>query len=525
IWTGGLSSGYYYTGCPIKPAIRVYCGNRRLIEKKDYTIAYKNNKNVSTGQSDKNRLPRVIVRLKGNYRGKLDLNFNIKPMPLSLLSADGIFMPYREGKRNNNVKPEFTFNGDKIRYSKKDIKIRYFTASENRESDCRDEGDYIISVTKGDTGNFTGEKDVFLKVCDGTVMSGVHIGNYSKSYQYDGNPVTPDFVVKTGSEILSLGADYTVSLNGNTEIGTATALFTGNGKTTFGTKKLTFNIRGKYTIKESEVRITPGEETQYYTYGGAKPSVIVSYNGIRLKEGTDYTVSYKNNKAVAKAGDSRAPQIIVKGRGKYRTDMSTGIIKDFTVVPRPLSTMLLTISDRVYSKSKNAYKNTRFLFTDEDYTDQRLKKGEKNDYIVEFHTKDGKDVPAVGEIVTVSVNAAGNGNYIGSISGSYRIIDKSQDINRAAVVINNGKPCEYTGSGIEPGDDTGGPGLTLNMKKNRQTVTLNKGSDYEICGYFNNVICTNKAVVLIRGKGKYAGIRAVRFRISSAEVDDEIKGT
>ena len=54
-----------------------------------------------------------------------------------------------------------------------------------------------------------------------------------------------------------------------------------------------------------------GVKAQVYTGKALKPAVKVKLNGITLEKGADYTVSYKNNKAVGKA------TAIVKGKGDY----------------------------------------------------------------------------------------------------------------------------------------------------------------------------------------------------------------
>ena len=48
-----------------------------------------------------------------------------------------------------------------------------------------------------------------------------------------------------------------------------------------------------------------------YTGSAIKPKVTVKHNGEKLVKGTDYTVTYKNNKAVGKA------VVIIKGKGDY----------------------------------------------------------------------------------------------------------------------------------------------------------------------------------------------------------------
>ncbi len=50
---------------------------------------------------------------------------------------------------------------------------------------------------------------------------------------------------------------------------------------------------------------------QKYTGKAIKPAVSLSYEGEKLVKGTDYTVAYKNNKAIGKA------KVIVTGKGKF----------------------------------------------------------------------------------------------------------------------------------------------------------------------------------------------------------------
>ena len=66
---------------------------------------------------------------------------------------------------------------------------------------------------------------------------------------------------------------------------------------------------------------------QVVTGKAVKPKLTVKLNGVTLKAGTDYTVTYKNNKAVGKA------TITVTGKGKY-----TGSQKvTFNIIPKAVS--------------------------------------------------------------------------------------------------------------------------------------------------------------------------------------------
>ncbi len=87
---------------------------------------------------------------------------------------------------------------------------------------------------------------------------------------------------------------------------------TKSGKWVYGcewcdaTKTVKIDPTGK---KLSKAKISVSNKT--YTGKSQKPTVTVKYSGKKLKKGTDYTVSYKNNKKIGTA------TAIIKGKGKY----------------------------------------------------------------------------------------------------------------------------------------------------------------------------------------------------------------
>ncbi|MCR5604628.1 MAG: hypothetical protein K6G27_13140 [Lachnospiraceae bacterium] len=314
-------------------------------------------------------------------------------------------------------------------------------------------------------------------------------------------------------------------------------------------------ITGKYTLRESGggKNCTISLNAYSYPYANAeiKPEIkvtatITNNDGKEetrsLVQGRDYTVTYKNNKTVAvadakKNGKDIAPQVIIKGKGSYEfedtADMKKGVVKRFAIAKPSLKSLVLTISDVAYNTKENGYKKTKILFTDKDYRDLKLKLDK--DYTAEFTTSDGSSAPAAGQVVTVTLTATENSSYTGTVTGSYRITDKKihTDISKAKVVINpneNGKTqvCAYTGSGIEPVKD-GKPDLTITIGSGKDLKTLKPkevdgSGDYEIIGYYNNVLPGNNAVILIRGIGDYRGIRAVKFKISARGVNSRWGG-
>ena len=70
---------YTYTGKGIKPSLSIKYGGITLKKDRDYTLTYKNNKNVGTAS--------IIVTGKGNYTGKKTINFTILPKTTSISSV------------------------------------------------------------------------------------------------------------------------------------------------------------------------------------------------------------------------------------------------------------------------------------------------------------------------------------------------------------------------------------------------------------------------------------------------------
>ncbi len=122
---------------------------------------------------------------------------------------------------------------------------------------------------------------------------------------YTGKALKPAVTVKYGKVTQKKGTDYTVAYKDNVNAGTATVMVTGKGNYT-GSKKVTFKIAA---VKLAKCTFAVADQT--YTGKALKPAVTVKYGKVKLKQGTDYTVTYKNNKAIGTATAT------VKGKGNY----------------------------------------------------------------------------------------------------------------------------------------------------------------------------------------------------------------
>lgn len=136
---------------------------------------------------------------------------------------------------------------------------------------------------------------------------------------YTGNPLKPTVTVKDGTTKLSVNNDYTVSYTNNIKLGKATVTVKGKGLYG-GQKSVNFTIAG-ISIKNAEIT---GIKNKYYTGKAIKQTIVVKANGKTLKEGTDYTVSYKNNKSIGKA------TVTITGKGSY----VGSVTKAFKICPK-----------------------------------------------------------------------------------------------------------------------------------------------------------------------------------------------
>jgi len=146
-----------------------------------------------------------------------------------------------------------------------------------------------------------------------------------KDCTYTGKKLTPAVTVTLNGKKLKKNTDYIASYKNNINSGKAIVIVKGKGKYT-GTVKKNFSIK-KAKLANVKLQYTSTK----YNAKAKKPKVTVTakVNGKnkKLKKGTDYTVSYKNNKNVGTA------TVIIKGKGNYQGTVT----KKFTIKPYNMS--------------------------------------------------------------------------------------------------------------------------------------------------------------------------------------------
>ena len=485
IWASSIED-QSYTGAAVKPAVRVYFGNKRLTEKTDYTIAYKNNRQPGTAE--------LVITGKGNYTDKKTLHFKI--LPKDIADKDIIIedMAYADNGKPHKTAPSVIYNGKKLKAGR-DFDITY------GEGDYTAAGVYYAVITG--KGNFTGTYDrVKTTIIDKNMLVNkakiARIPN--QEYRKGQEIILADSMVNVTLNGMTLvkDTDYTVSYVNNQNVGKASVVIKGIGKYA-GTKTASFKIvRTPVNLAEASFTCDFDRET-VFSKGGCKPVPKVSYDGETLQNGTDYTISYKNNKKCGTA------LLTVKGKGNYKGSRTF----EFTVKPKELSAVAVRTVDTVYVNKANKYQSKPVL-TDTD--GNVLKAG--TDYTVTRYEHDGKtlgkqDCPPENAVITVTIE--GKGSYQGTCTAAYQLRTGTSLKNAKITVANQ----IYTGVSIKPEENaiTG-----ASIKKNGTVENLVYGRDYEIAAYGTN-IKKGIGTVVLRGLGNYYGEKTVKFKITGKSVE------
>lgn len=147
-------------------------------------------------------------------------------------------------------------------------------------------------------GNYCGSFVTEYKITPKNIGSAKVVG-ISSPQVYTGDYIIPEYNLYINNNVVMLeeNVDYTVEYIDNLDVGTAKAVFTGIGNYT-GTYKATnfFKITKKDVTEDNEVFVEDIPDQGYMGGMPIRPEPIVTYNGKKLTENVDYTLTYTNNK-------------------------------------------------------------------------------------------------------------------------------------------------------------------------------------------------------------------------------------
>lgn len=443
-----------YTGSAVKPVVSVYDsvtyenGDRELIElvpNKDYTVSYKNNKNVN----QEGKIPTVTVKGKGNYTGTQQVTFNIVPKALTDtdITADHITVAY-SGKVIKSV-PTVYRSGKKLTRNK-DYTVTYPLTDTGAYKAA---GTYPV-IIKG-IGGYSGTITIRQTITQSVMMSKVSIAKIpNQPYlnaavnKEQGTGIEPELKVTykgqplVKSEDGGLTGDYTVTYIDNMAIGTATATITAvEGSGYAGSKSIKYKITGTSIAKAKAEGITDreytGNEEEARQPDGA---YTLTLNGQTLTESKDngltgdYVTVYANT---AKAGTA---SITFKGINEYtgqlkKTYRITGydigsdengagaaaVTMKYYTQDRPERLKpAMTLSEIAAPYVKGGTKPVVLLY----FKGNELTAGK--DYTIKYANNNAvtpTDPAERDEKKLPRITITGKGNFKGTITGTYTITD------------------------------------------------------------------------------------------------------
>ena len=474
-----------YTGKNQKPSFALNWNGTKLAKNRDYTyqdIAYK-----EAGQYS------ITVTGMGNYEGERTLTYEICDVGVLVSKLTFSKIPdqmYNDGKA---VCPDVTVSYKNKKVVTPLVKDYNYTITYVNNKKVGTASAVITGL-----GNYKGEKRINFKIkpIANINQAGITMTFDQKPPVYTGTPITPNeckvFYQPKNAPVRELveGTDYTVVYQNNNKVGTATAVFTGIGAYT-GTVKKTFKIQAENI---AQLKVNMGSSFPYQK-DGCKPKPEVVFGDKLLKEGTDYTLTYKNHNKI-----SDTASVTVKGKGNFKGS----VVKYFSVTTQDIGNLQIVAADKVFQRKANIYKTSVKVV---DVNGKVLKAGSDYSKDITYTYADGakqgqpimpREIIPEGTKIQVEVRVTNPGRYQGKIYGTYRIV--KANISNARVTVT---PQDYTGRKVKPG-------------KNQITVTMNgmplNDNEYEITGYANNVN-QGTAKLTIRGLGNYGGTKTVNFKI------------
>lgn len=383
-----------YDGNDIEPEITITYRDKTLVKDTDFTVTYSDNMNAGKAK--------VVVTGIGNYKGTTagvtgdkDLSFDIgqaqakvevKTTEMEVTTKDEPFYLNATFKGDGDV--TYTVEGEGV------ISVRKETADEQHKNDAEvtvlGKGEATIHIELKETTNYKGAKmDVHVTVVPVKIGSG-DVRLTEKEFTYSGSAFTPEPIVKVNGADLTIGTDYTVAYNKNTDAGTAEVIVSGINDYTGSVTKTFTILKAEDT---SEAAKTPTGLTA--TYGQTLESIALPERWTWVTpEQSVGAVGVQTAKADYEAADANH-------LGKEKVEV------EITVSAKAITADMVTVDkdNLVYTGAE-----VKAPVTVQD-GDQTLIPD--TDYVASYSN--------AAEAGTASVKIEGMGNYAGEVEDTYQI--------------------------------------------------------------------------------------------------------
>lgn len=432
----------FYTGEPLLPSsVQVRDeSDWPLTEDVRYSVlyGYKNGNDwvdltkaeaEKSAEMAKSGLKRVLIQGKGLFQGRsVSKEYTIDPVKIA--DHKGWFKtkftnnpPY--SYNGTEQRPEVTVTYDNGHWGPADV-TKYFTA-EYANNISAGTATVILKAkpNSGFIGSLTESFSITPLSLSDAECIGDGINDDPSQYSYTGNAIKPTLKISgpDGDYILTEGKDYSITSYRNSltneplsgapvESGSyVMSISEGSNKINVqGTKEISYSIIPRDIAKTADFQLERGNS--YEWEGGATEPKVICVSSVNLVEGSDYTVTYRNNtKPTDKA------EAIIEGNG---TTLSKDTVTlTFEITPRSIDNANITVTPAV-STSGGKYTVTLDVRDDgngvdkkkldnTDYTVAQIVYVTDNDYKGETFTADRLvDLPYAGEY---ELTLQGTGNY------------------------------------------------------------------------------------------------------------------
>lgn len=502
-WTTSLLTGTKVSA----PAIMY---REKALDKKLYTITFEDGAKIALGQkAAKAGIYKATVAPSAlgaaNFTGSAAIYFEvadaantvladkltITPSVTAISKSDGVVTP---------AKVTYTVKYKGVTLSAEDFESMFEATTDEYYS----AGSFNPTVTANEgakIGNYNvvGSKKVKVTV-KGTNLSTVKNAFASldkKSVPYTGEEWEYKDILEylgiEGFSPLEYGTDYYVDVTNNLKKGTMKVKFSGTG---IYQGSVTKNVpiraltEDEYTISingENYDKSATDLITVPYTAGGAvvKDLKVYALDGFLLREGVDYTVSYKNNKTV-----NGTATLTINGKKNY----GKGTVKFKVGTNDGGESAVYSLPTEVASAAKADGKKAPAIY--DEVTGKKLTAGKDFTYSYATSLEDNT--------LKVTIKNGSLGTYDFGESGieldGYHVFQTA--ITNKLVSVKG--TYYYTGTAI-----------TLNSVDEFSGLEL--GKDFVVIGYKNNIKAGN-AKVTIRGIGNYGKTATLTFKINKATV-------
>lgn len=536
---------------------------------------------------------KITVEGIGNYSGVVEKTVFVSADKNHLMKNANVTLGKNQKKRTNATKEELE-EGITLTPAYYDVSDKkYYLPDENGEltGEAIDKIDDLFIVKSGSTylmpgkdytvsytnnhaigtatmiiqgiGEYTGTKNISFKIT-GTPFKNIIVEGLTDMPFTGKAVIQSDITLTNGSDKtdaeykeFEYGSDYIFTYKNNLKKGTATITFTAKPESGYsGSFKKTFKITAAdldQTVTASAAEV--GDSLSYgqgvYTFSGTvyytKSGAVLSdrihltskeYADIILKEGTDYKVSYADNKVVTTGADA---VMTITGKGNYQGILTVKF--PITVAPMSAANKNLTITaSAAYYDGKKAKYEPKIKVTDGKKT---LSAGDNKDYVVaEYRNTEKAAIEEYLRLMRAGTNVpddkkpqaiiSGRGNYDGNFTQYFDVYDTKISSNNLYIVVSNDySQITYTGKQLRPeiavyyGEDAQKvKAARLAGERNERILTdtgyglirLANLTDYTLIWGSNVTAGKNKGSVTVVGTGLYGGRVAGRFTILGKDI-------